>query len=178
MHFPAILSQRRTRLSPWVDLVAKEVQFKPETAPELYHCITQRPYVGILARTVDGRIPLVQQFRPCVEEYTWEFPAGTVDDGETPEQAACRELLEEIGYRAVDLMHLGQFHPDTGRLQIQSHAFYCVIPNSPSAPAEPGLSVRLVRHQELRDMILSGEFRHQLHVAIYAAVMVRSIALD
>jgi 8-oxo-dGTP pyrophosphatase MutT (NUDIX family) len=41
---------------------------------------------------------LVSQFRPPVGSATMEFPAGLIDGGETPEQAALRELREETGY--------------------------------------------------------------------------------
>src|SRR5437764_659967 len=94
---PVILSRRRIHVSPWLELIEKEVQFSPDRSPQIYHCITQRAYVSIFAQTENRLIPIVQQYRPCVEEYTWEFPAGTLDDAETPEEAIRRELLEETG---------------------------------------------------------------------------------
>jgi ADP-ribose pyrophosphatase len=177
--FPRIVSRTRTRISAWVDLVAKEVQFGPGNSPEQYHCLAQDAYVGVLARTTDGLIPIVRQYRPCVEQYTWELPAGTLDNGEVPENAARRELLEETGFEAGELIYLGNFHPDTGRLQVDSHAFYAVIRQPASALlAESGMTARLVDHRELRRMIVEGEFRHQLHLAIYAAVLARGFVLD
>ena len=46
------------------------------------------------------RILLVRQYRLPADAYLWELPAGKVDEGETPLQAAKRELIEETGYRA------------------------------------------------------------------------------
>ncbi len=179
MEFPKILSRTRTRISPWVELVEKTVQFKADRPAELYHFVTQDAYVGMLVRTKNGLIPIVRQYRPCVEEFTWEFPAGTVDPGETPEQAAKRELLEEIGLETEEMMYLGNFHPDTGRLQINSHAFYGITSASTNpTSAEEGLSVKYVNHDQLKQMIVAGEFRHQLHLAIYAAVLARGILLE
>ena len=172
-----IISRLRTRVSPWVELIEKTVQFGPDQPPETFHCITQKAYVGIFARTVNGLIPIVRQYRPCVEEFTWEFPAGTVEDGEEPEKAARRELLEETGAEATDLLYLGNFHPDTGRLQVDSYAFYSVITHPGKAVCEQGLSVRYVEHEELKHMMISGEFRHQLHLGIYAAVVARGITV-
>ena len=57
--------------------------------------MTQAAYVGMLVRTAGGLMPIVRQYRPAVETYTWEFPAGTLDPAETPEQAARREVVEE-----------------------------------------------------------------------------------
>jgi ADP-ribose pyrophosphatase len=166
-------------ISRWVDLVEKAVQFTPDDEPAIYHCLTQAAYVGVFVQTADRRIPIVRQFRPCVEGYTWEFPAGTVDRGETPEESARREVLEETGLQLGELSYLGNFHPDTGRLQIESHAFYArAVGLAPNFSGESGLTVKYVTHPELKQMIVSGEFRHQLHVAIYAAALARDLQLD
>jgi len=55
--------------------------------------------VGILALTPDNKVIIVQQFRPGTEEIVDEIPAGMIDEGESPEVAAERELLEETGYK-------------------------------------------------------------------------------
>lgn len=178
MSFPSIIARRRTRISPWVELLEKTVQFGPDEDLEVYHCVTQAAYVGALIRTGDGRIPIVRQFRPAVEEYTWEFPAGTVDPGETPEEAVRRELREETGLVARELAYLGSFHADTGRLQVASHGFYGSAESVPDDfTGEAGVTVRLVSHSQLKSMILAGEFRHQGHLALYAAALVRGLDL-
>lgn len=172
--YPRVLARTATRMSPWVTLVEKSIQFSPGAAPETYHCVTQADYVGILAITPEGTIPLVRQYRPAVEAFTWEFPAGTADTGETPEAAARRELREEAGLHADTIVHLGTFIPDTGRLQVDSHAFFARASRLADPPApEPGLEIRLVSVPELLHMMRTLEFRHQLHWAIYAAALLR-----
>jgi ADP-ribose pyrophosphatase len=176
---PTILSTKRTRLSQWVDLLEKIVQFGPGEPPQVYHCLTQAAYVGILVQTDDGRIPIVRQFRPCVEDYTWELPAGTLDHGESPDQAAGREVLEETGLVVTELHYLGNFFPDTGRLQVDSHAFFArARRRADTFSGTEGLSVKYVTHHELKQMMNAGEFRHQLHLAVYAAACAAGIALD
>jgi len=48
-----------------------------------------------------GEIILVRQYRPPADKYVIEFPAGLIDDGETPDETAVRELLEETGYHGT-----------------------------------------------------------------------------
>jgi len=176
--YPAILSRKTTRISPWVELVEKTVQFADNKTPELYHFITQSDYVHVLAQTPDGRIPIVRQYRPCVERFTWEFPAGTVDAGEEPQTAAIREVLEETGLHTSELLDLGTFWPDTGRVEVTSHAFYarCAEPSEQFGSSEV-LAVQFVSHSQLKNLIRSGDFRHQLHLGLYAAALVHGIDL-
>ena len=57
--------------------------------------------VNIVARFEDGDILLCEEFRFPVNDYCWEFPGGIIDEGETPEEAAIRELHEETGLEVV-----------------------------------------------------------------------------
>ena len=145
------------------------MRFTPDAPPEVYHSITQAGYVAALAVTADGLIPLIRQYRPAVEAYTWEFPAGTVDEGETPAQAMTREILEETGLRTDAVHEIGSYHPDTGRLSLASTGFFARCSRDGRQPVEQGLEVKFVTLQTLFGMVRSGEFRHQMHVALIAS---------
>ncbi|MEM1518752.1 MAG: NUDIX hydrolase [Pyrobaculum sp.] len=69
--------------------------------------------VAILA-VKDGRVILVRQFRPALGLWTLEIPAGTLESGESPEEAAVREMVEETGYMPLKLIHLLDFYPTPG----------------------------------------------------------------
>lgn len=62
--------------------------------------------VGIVPFTDAGEVLLIRQFRPPINGYVIELPAGLVDGGESFEAAARRELIEETGYAARDLHFL------------------------------------------------------------------------
>lgn len=64
----------------------------------------------------DGKVIMVTQFRYAVSTPLLEIPAGRIEKGEKPEQAAQRELKEETGYFAKDLIFLGYFFPSPGVL--------------------------------------------------------------
>ncbi len=63
--------------------------------------------VGILALDPEGNVPLVKQFRYPLQKLLLEIPAGKLEPGEDPVQAARRELSEETGYEAEELIDLG-----------------------------------------------------------------------
>lgn len=69
---------------------------------------------AILALDDDGRVLLVRQYRYAMRQTYDELPAGKIDPGETPLQAAQRELWEETGYVAREWAFLTQIHPAIG----------------------------------------------------------------
>ncbi|RKX89243.1 MAG: NUDIX hydrolase [Spirochaetes bacterium] len=66
---------------------------------------------------------MVEQFRHGSSSITLEFPAGIVDEGESPENAAFRELTEETGYRAGKMINLGSVSPNPAFMNNLTHTF-------------------------------------------------------
>ncbi len=62
----------------------------------------------------DGRVVLIKQYRHALTRDLWELPAGSVDAGETMEEAAARECEEEIGQAPATVERLGGFYPTPG----------------------------------------------------------------
>jgi ADP-ribose pyrophosphatase len=82
---------------------------------EIHRAVVQHGGSAVMM-AVDARkrILLVRQYRVPARDYMWELPAGRLDKGETPLQAARRELIEETGYRAKHWKKLVMFYPSPG----------------------------------------------------------------
>lgn len=161
-----IIAEERTRLSPWVTLQARSVAGGHFGDGQVYHSLVQSDYLAILAHDTQGRIPLVRQYRPAVGGETWELPAGMLEAGEDPAEAALRELAEEVGHSAPVAIHLGELIPDTARLANRQQVY--AVPHCRPLAAwqpEPGIAVQWVSWPELLAMVRSGGFRHALHLA-------------
>jgi ADP-ribose pyrophosphatase len=96
--------------------VTQDVALDPDGF-EIKRAIVQHPGSAVVMPVDDKkRILLVRQYRLPALKYLWELPAGRVDAGETPLQAARRELAEETGYRARKFQKLAVFFPSPGFL--------------------------------------------------------------
>ncbi len=164
--WPKIRSRRTIAISQWMDLIAREVQFAAGAELQIYHAVSQLDYLAVVAVTPDGRIPIVRQYRPAVETFTWELPAGLIERGEEPQSACARELLEETGYPALAIHSLGApAAACTGRLSNSVHSYFVRTGECAGGfVPEPGLTVALKSPAELAALIKSGAFVQQLHL--------------
>ena len=77
--------------------------------------------------SADPRIALIYQFRHAADRYLWEIPAGRLEDGESPEDCARREMLEETGYTAERVDHLASIYTTPGFTDEIIHLFAMAI---------------------------------------------------
>src|SRR5664279_2908539 len=143
--FPRIKSRRTIDIAPWMKIIEREVEFAEGTPSELYHAVGQSDYIAIVALTPDGCIPIVRQYRPALERFTWELPAGLVDQSEAPADTCKRELMEETGLPARAVHALGAYAPCSGRLSNLVHSFFVETGARADGHAtEAGIELRLV----------------------------------
>jgi ADP-ribose diphosphatase len=165
----------RTKLSPYVTLVERRIDVAGRI--EAYHSLEQADYVTVLAVTRDGRIPLVRQYRPALDRVNLELPGGLLEEGETPEACAARELAEEAGFRATaPLRLLGELDPDSGRLENRLWG-YLATGAEPVADwtPEPGVERTLLDRAELLAAIANGRFTQALHIGIVGLALAAKV---
>jgi ADP-ribose pyrophosphatase len=105
------------------------------------------------------QILLVRQYRLPAGKYLWELPAGKVDEGETPLQAARRELIEETGYRARKWEKLVTFFPSPGYVA-ERMTIYCatqLIAGTATPMDDERIETRWYPRKELAAMIRGGK---------------------
>lgn len=146
-----------------------------------YSFLRIRPGVCILpviGEGADVRTVLISQFRPATGSVQVELPAGAIDPGEQPVQTAKRELAEETGYTARELVDLGPFHPSPGATAETIHLFlaHCDA-HAGETHQDPSESIRgrEATLAELATLIASGEFRHGAGLAAYARAVARGL---
>ena len=125
--------------------------------------VRHSPSVVLIPVEADGRLVLIRQYRAAVDRELWEFPAGRVDEGESPEAAARRECEEEIGRVPARLERLGAFYPTPGYCD-ELLIFFRVAelreppPDSPHHPDEDeDIVTRRVTTSEARAMLARGD---------------------
>jgi ADP-ribose pyrophosphatase len=161
-----VLARRTEYTSPWFVVLAKDVRLPGEAELQTYFSVKPPDYVTIVALTPDGRVPLVHQYRPVVEDYTLELPSGHVDGDEAPEAAARRELLEETGCRAGRMIALPGAISDTGRMENRIWAYVAPDVTVEGVPTEHGIDVRFHTPAEVRALVRAGRICNALHLAV------------
>ena len=90
-----------------------ERRISPRTGKQIATVVLESSdWVNVVALTPDARVVLIRQYRFGTEQITLEIPGGLVDPGETPLEAARRELREETGYEAERWTSLGTIAPN------------------------------------------------------------------
>jgi ADP-ribose pyrophosphatase len=155
-----VLSHERRYDGKVLALDIDEVE-EPGGVRAIREVVRHRGSVAVLAVHDDGRLVLVRQYRYPVGESVWELPAGRLDPGETPEQAAARELEEEVGLRATRLEPISFFFTTPGFCDERMHVYRATaLTEVPARPEEDErIEARSVTLEEAWQMIRRSEIR-------------------
>lgn len=134
--------------------------------------------VVVVPVAADGRLILVKQFRFAVGEALYEFPAGTLKEGEAPAACAARELQEETGF-AGKLFLLGQFFSAPGFCSEKLFCFLAqeLVSGKASPEADEALEVVFWSKAQVEAAMAQGEIRDAKSLAAWTLFSLRKAAI-
>lgn len=173
--------------APWLKVAKETCELPNGKVIDDFYTLWQPDWVLILARTPESKWVMTEQYRHGTGKIALEFPAGIIDKGETPEQAAIRELQEECGYclderqingnidepETCDLKpvtYLGSFPVNPDRHRGKFHVVFIdnVIKNGhTNFDSTEEIESLLLSDEELQVKMADGTFNHPLQMAGY-----------
>ena len=153
---PVFIVRRDTFLSPLDD------REKPFTVLKV------RDWVQVLAVTEDNQALLVRQFRVGTRQESLELPGGVVEIGQSPLEAAQRELREETGYTGGTWRELAAFRPNPAIQNNTAHLFLAEgvrLTGPTDFDENEDLELLTVPLEALKDLVLEGTLDHIVMVA-------------
>jgi 8-oxo-dGTP pyrophosphatase MutT (NUDIX family) len=158
----------------WLGLRAETVVTGEGAVLEPFYLLDFPDWAQIVAITPEDRIVLVRQYRHGIGSVTLELPGGIVDPGETPLEAAARELAEETGYVAESLRLVCSLSPNSSSHTNRCHTVLALGARPAQATAhEAGeeILVETMPLQELWEAVPQGVLAQAMHTAALAAAL-------
>jgi 8-oxo-dGTP pyrophosphatase MutT (NUDIX family) len=130
-----VISERELYTDQWLDLRAADVEL-PDGRHLDHRFIRMAASAGVVLVDAQQRALLIWRHRFITGRWGWEIPMGMIDPGETPAQAAVREVEEETGWRPGQLQPLLVAQPTAGIMDAAHHIFVATDAVEVSAPAD------------------------------------------
>jgi len=167
------LSSREVYLNPWIR-VREDAVLKPNGTPGIYGVVEYRNRaVGVVPIDDQDHTWLVGQYRYTQNRYEWEIPEGGCPEGESLEDCARRELLEETGLIAaylepilLDLQLSNSVSNETAHLFVARH----LTQAAPQPEDTEQLAVRRLPLAEAITMAATGQIRDAMSVIALLAL--------
>lgn len=133
----------------------------PDGSPARREIVEHSGGVAIVPLDGEGNVYCVRQYRYAVREHLLELPAGKLNEGEDPKACAVRELSEETGLSADELIYLGAVYPSPGYCRETLHMYLARGLKSGRQHLDEGEFLDVEKHslEKLAEMSLSGEIK-------------------
>lgn len=148
--------------SKWLTILENDYELPDGSKGEGYYHLSRPNYVLVIAIDKDNKIVVEENYRRGVDDFVYELPAGWVDEGESPKQAAERELKEEAGYSG-EVKILGGIYAQPGFSSMKAFVATAKIDHSLKGDQELGhdehIDYKLIDLEKVREMIQEGEIK-------------------
>lgn len=157
--------------------VSKDEVLCPNGEKSIREIIYHRGGVAVLIK-VDDKFILEKQYRYAFNEDIYEIPAGKLEEGEEPLPAAERELLEETGYRPLEMVFLGDMYPTVGYSKEVIHLYYCEkhVKEERHLDSDESIDLLFLSLEEIEEMINNNTIKDSKTIA--AIYLYKSIFLN
>ena len=152
--------------------IRQDTRRSPRTGNEHGFYVLEAPdWINIIPITPEGNVVFIHQFRHGTERITLEVPGGMVDDmDDDPGEGARREMLEETGYDAAQIIHIGTVEPNPAFLDNRCHTYLALNAHWVQTPEFDGaedIAVEEIPLTAVPHLITSGKIRHALVVCAF-----------
>ena len=141
----------------------------PRTGKEHeFYVFESNEWVNIIPVTRKKEVVLIKQYRHGVSDIVLEIPGGIVEEGDTPLDAAIRELKEETGYSPSEMVYLGMVHANPAFLNNKCFSYLALdcFPDGPqNLDDKEDIEIILKPLDEIPDLVRNGEITHSLILA-------------
>lgn len=164
-----VSSERRDRLRIFGLRVDRAVSPRTGAAHDFY-VLESDSWVNVIPITPEREVVLIRQYRHGTREVTLEIPGGIVERGDSPQAAARRELQEETGYEAGEMVALGFVHPNPAFLDNRCYTFLAQDARRAglqSQDEKEDIEVLLQPLAEIPRAIREGSITHSLVIAAF-----------
>ncbi len=152
--------------------VVAETRRLPNNCTVRLEVVEHRGAALILPLLAKDKVIVLKQFRPVINRYIYELPAGTLEVGETPYQCARREIKEETGYQAARLERLGAIYPVPGYSTEKIHIFKATGLTRPKVKAlldqDEILYPEVFTRKQVQDFFLRGRIVDAKSICAFA----------
>lgn len=162
---------------PWLTARRDHVKLPTGAEIEEFYVLEYPDFCNVIALTRDGKFLLERQYRHARRLTAYEIPAGCVEKGEDPMEAAKRELYEETGYAGGEWSHFMTVCPNAGACTNASHTFLAIgvePVSSQHLEASEDIQLVLMDREEVLRRLKNDEF----HQAMMAAPLWKYFAVN
>ena len=154
-----VLSSVYLLKTKWLTVRKDHVRIPSGAEMDDYYVLEYPDWINVIAITEDGKFVMERQYRHGTQTVDYELCAGTVEEGESPIDAAKRELLEETGYEGGEWVLYCESYPNPAAMTTTNYSFLVQgvkFSGERHLERTEDISIQLMTYDEVKDLVKNG----------------------